>query len=473
MTGLDLIVRGGTVVTAGDTVRCDIGVKDGRVVVLGADLGAAARSIDATGRLVLPGGIDSHVHIDEYPFFGVSCADDFGSATTSAACGGTTTIIPFAEQVRGRSLRSTIEEYHGKAKGKAVIDYAFHAMITNPTEQTLGQELPALIEDGYTSFKIYMTYENMALDDRQILEVLAAARTHGAMVMVHAENDHCIRWLAERLAASGKTDLTQYPKMAPSPVEREATHRAISLGEVVDVPILIVHVSSNEAMDQIRWAQGKGLKVYGETCPQYLFLTAADIARPGWEGAKFLCAPPPRDAANQDHLWRGLANGTFQVFSSDHAPYRFGGTEGKRRHGPEPHFHHVAPGVPGIETRLALLFSEGVGKGRIDLETFVALTATNAAKIYGLYPRKGTIAVGADADLAIWDPEREVTIRHADLHDAMDYSPYEGRVVKGWPEVVVSRGEVVARDGKPSATPGRGRFLACERSAFARPQAMT
>ncbi|MGH6717965.1 MAG: dihydropyrimidinase [Alphaproteobacteria bacterium] len=468
MARLDLVVEGGTVVTAGDTVRCDVGVRDGRVAVLGHDLGPAERVLDATGRLVLPGGIDSHVHVDEYPFLGVSTADDFASATRAAACGGTTTIIPFAEQVRGRPLRATIDEYHRKAEGKAVIDYAFHLIVIDPTDQVLGQELPALIEAGYTSFKVYMTYEGMALDDRQILGVLATARDHGAMVMVHAENDHCIRWLAERLAASGTTDLTQYPKMAPPAVEREATHRAITLGEVVDVPILIVHVSAESAMEQIRWAQGQGLKVYGETCPQYLFLTADDIARPGWEGAKYLCAPAPRDPANQARLWRGLASGVFQVFSSDHAPYRFDAT-GKKKHGPEPHFRHIAPGVPGIETRLPLLFSEGVGKGRIGLETFVALTATNAAKIYGLYPRKGTIAVGADADLAIWDPEREVTIRHADLHDAMDYTPYEGRVVKGWPETVIARGEVVVERGRCTAAPGRGRFLPCERSPLARP----
>jgi dihydropyrimidinase len=463
MAELDLVVRGGTVATAGDTVACDIGVRGGRIVALGEDLGPADRTIDASGKLVLPGGIDSHVHIDEYPFLGARSADDFLSATRSAAFGGTTTVIPFAEQVRGRTLRSTIEEYHRKAEGKAVIDYAFHQILVDPDDRVLGQELPALVEDGYTSFKVYMTYDGMALDDRQVLATLAAAREHGAMVMVHAENDHCIRWLADRLMATGRTDLSQYPKMAPAPVEREATHRAITLGEVVDVPILIVHVSAAEAMEQIRWAQAKGLKVYGETCPQYLFLTADHIAQPGWEGAKYLCAPVPRDAANQELIWRGLATGVFQVLSSDHAPYRFEGAEGKKRHGPEPHFRHVSPGVPGIETRLPLLFSEGVGKRRIDLSTFVAVTATNAAKIYGLYPRKGTIAVGSDADLVVWDPEREVTIRHADLHDAMDYTPYEGMTVKGWPVTTISRGEIVVTNGRLTAEAGRGRFLRCDR----------
>jgi dihydropyrimidinase len=262
---------------------------------------------------------------------------------------------------------------------------------------------------------------------------------------------------------NGRTAPRYHCTSRPMAVEREATHRAITLGEVVDVPILIVHVSAAEAMEQIRWAQAKGLKVYGETCPQYLFLTADHIAQPGWEGAKYLCAPVPRDAANQELIWRGLATGVFQVLSSDHAPYRFEGAEGKKRHGPEPHFRHVSPGVPGIETRLPLLFSEGVGKKRIDLSTFVAVTATNAAKIYGLYPRKGTIAVGSDADLVVWDPEREVTIRHADLHDAMDYTPYEGMTVKGWPVTTISRGEVVVANGRLMAEAGRGRFLRCDR----------
>lgn len=466
MAKFDLIVRGGTVVTAGDTVACDIGVRGGRVAMLGHDLGAADRVVDATGRLVLPGGIDAHVHVDEPPFLGVLTADDFESATRSAAFGGTTTIMPFAQQEAGRPLRASIDAYHAKAAGKAIIDYAFHVILADPTDALLGQELPPLVEDGYTSYKVYMTYDGLAVNDRQILGVLSAARRNGAMVMVHAENDHCIRWLTDRIVASGVTDLTQYPKMAPGPVEREATHRAITLGEIVDVPLLIVHVSAREAMEQIRWARDKGLRVHGETCPQYLFLTADDIARPGWEGAKYLCAPPPRDAANQEHLWRALATGVFQVVSSDHAPYRF--DIGKKAHGPEPHFRHVTAGVPGIETRLPLMFSEGVGRGRITLEQFAALTATNAARIYGLYPRKGTIAIGSDADLAIWDPAREVTIRHADLHDAMDYTPYEGRTVTGWPTTVICRGEIVVEGGRLHAAPGRGAFLPCARPIPAR-----
>lgn len=469
MPGFDLVVRNGTVATAGDIVRCDIGVRDGRIVALADRLEDGSEVIDASGKLVLPGGIDAHCHIDEPPFYGVTNADDFESASVSAACGGTTTLIPFVQQEEGKTLRSSVQDYHRKAEGKAVIDYAFHMIVIDSNEQTIGQELPALIADGYTSIKVYMTYEGLVLNDAQILQVLDLARRTGAMVMIHAENDSCIHWLAKRLGATGDTSLAQFPKMAPMAVEREATHRAISLAEIVDVPILLVHVSAREALEQIKWARDRGLKVYGETCPQYLFLDRSLIEQPGWEGAKYLCAPPPRDKGNRDQLWQGIAAGHFQLVSSDHCSFLFEGAAGKRAHGAHPHFRKVAPGVPGLEARLPLLFSEGVGKGRIDLNTFVAVTATNAAKIYGLYPRKGTIAVGADADLAIWDPEREVTIRKSMLHDRMDFTPYEGFTVKGWPEITLSRGEAVWRDGKPAGKPGRGRFLACDRPEPAKP----
>ena len=469
MAQFDLVVRNGTVVTASDTIRCDIGVKEGRIAILGQGLNDAKEVVDAAGKYVLPGGIDAHVHIDEPPFYGVLNADDFESASISASCGGTTTLIPFVQQETGKTLRSSVQEYHKKAEGKAVIDYAFHLMVTDTSDQTIGQELPALVEDGYTSFKVYMTYEGMVLNDHQILQVLDVARRTGAMVMVHAENDHCIHWLTQKLSEQGDTSIAQFPKMSPMAVEREATHRAISLGEMIDVPVLLVHVSAREAMDQIKWARDRGLKVYGETCPQYLFLSESLIAQPGWEGAKYLCSPPPRENSNQDFLWQGIAGGTFQIVSSDHCSFLFEGSSGKRAHGAHPHFRHVAPGVPGIETRLPLLFSEGVGKGRIDLNTFVAVTATNAAKIYGLYPRKGTIAVGSDADITIWDPEREMTITKSMLHDRMDYTPYEGFKVKGWPVMTISRGEAVCRDGKPAGKAGRGHFLPCERPEPAKP----
>ena len=473
MAEFDLVVRGGTVATAADTVRADLGVKDGRVAALGAALGAGKRELDARGKLVLPGGIDSHVHIEQKSSLGVMTADDFFTGTRSAACGGTTTIIPFAAQHRGMSIRQVVKDYHAAAGPKAAVDYAFHLIVSDPTEQVLGQELPALIRDGYTSFKIYLTYDALKLDDRQTLEVLALARREGALVMVHAENHDIIAWLGERLLEAGRTAPKYHAVAHAKTAEREATHRAISLAEIVDVPILIVHVSSAEAIEQIRWAQGRGLKVYGETCPQYLFLSDGDLDRPGFEGAKFMCSPPPRDAANQEAVWRGLQAGAFQVFSSDHAPYRYDDPAGKMKFGRNAPFKAVANGVPGIELRLPLLFSEGVGKGRLTLNEFVALTATNAAKLYGLYPQKGTLAVGSDADFAIWDPDKEVVVSQALLHDAMDYTPYEGRCLTGWPIATYLRGQAVAEAGEFVGARGQGRFLKCELSPAARPLGTT
>ena len=469
MADYDLVVRNGTVATAADVFRADIGIADGRIATIGARLAQGRREIDAEGRIVTPGGVDSHCHIEQRSSTGIMTADDFFTATRSAACGGTTTVIPFAAQHRGMSLRQVVKDYHACAEHKAAVDYAFHLIISDPTEQVTGQELPALIKDGYTSFKIYMTYDLLKLDDRQILEVLTVARRERALVMVHAENHDVISWLSEKLLTAGHS-APRFHAVAHAPIaEREATSRAISLAELMDVPILIVHVSAREAMEQIRLAQDRGLKVYGETCPQYLFLTADDLDRPGFEGAKYMCSPPPRDKANQEVIWRGIETGVFEVFSSDHAPYRYDDSEGKMKHGHNAPFKKVANGVPGLEVRTPLLFSEGVGKGRIDLPKFVAVTATNAAKLYGLYPRKGTIAVGADADLAIWDPDKRVTITQSMLHDAMDYTPYEGKQIKGWPVITLSRGEPVAEGGEFVAKAGRGQFLKCDISPASKP----
>ena len=468
MNEYDLVIRGGTVATAADTTLCDVGIKDGAVAALGKNLGSAIREIDASGRFVLPGGIDSHCHIEQRSSAGVVCADDFYSATVAAAFGGTTTVIPFAAQHRGQSLRRVVEEYHEAAGAKAVIDYAFHLIISDPSEQVLGQELPALIRDGYTSFKVYMTYDLLQLDDGQMLDILAVARREGALVMVHAENHDMIKWLTARLLDRGLGAPRYHAVSHARLAEGEATNRAVSLSQLLDVPILLVHVSAAEAIEVIRNAQTKGLKIYGETCPQYLFLTADDIAKPGMEGAKFCCSPPPRDHAAQQAVWTGLRNGTFQVFSSDHAPYRFDAS-GKLPKGDKTTFKEIANGVPGIELRLPLLFSEGVGKGRLDLNAFVALTATNHAKLYGLYPKKGTIAVGSDADIAIWDPRRETTITAGMLHDNVGYTPYEGRRLGGWPVTVLSRGRIVVEDGKLTAERGSGTFLPCALSEAAKP----
>jgi len=468
MSDFDLVIRNGTVATAADTTDCDIGIKDGVVAILGKNIGPGAQEIDASGRLVLPGGIDSHCHIEQRSSAGIVCADDFYSATVSAAFGGTTTVIPFAAQHRGQSLRQVVAEYHEAALPKAVVDYAFHLIISDPSEQVMGQELPALIRDGYTSFKVYMTYDLLALDDRQMLDVLAVARREGALVMVHAENHEMIKWLTGRLLDRGLGAPRYHAVSHVRLAEGEATNRAVALSQLLDVPILLVHVSAAEAIEVIRNAQTKGLKIYGETCPQYLFLTAGDLAKPGVEGAKFCCSPPPRDHAAQEAVWTGLRNGTFQVFSSDHAPYRFDAS-GKLPHGDRTTFKEIANGVPGIELRLPLLFSEGVGQGRLDLNAFVALTATNHAKVYGLYPKKGTIAVGSDADIAVWDPERETEITAGMLHDNVAYTPYEGRRLRGWPTTVLSRGRFVVKDGKLLVRRGSGQFLPCGLSEAAKP----
>ena len=457
----DLIIRNGTVVTASDRMRCDVGIRAGQIVALEGSLqGPAQEIMDATGKLVLPGGIDSHCHIDQKSSTGLITADDFHSGGVSAACGGTTTIIPFAAQHRGQSLRDVVRDYHERAQGRAFVDYGFHLIVSDPTREVLEQELPELIGQGYASLKVYTTYDSLKLTDRQILDVLAVARREGAMVMVHAENSDSIAWTTERLLRAGQTAPRFHPVSRPQIAEREATHRVIALAELVGVPILIVHVSGMEALEQIAWARRRGLKIYAETCPQYLLLTAADLDKPGFEGAKLICSPPPREKDDQEAVWQGLASGLIQVFSSDHAPYRYNDPQGKQAFGPNAPFTKVPNGLPGLETRLPLLFSEGVGKGRMDINTFVALAATNAAKIYGLYPKKGTIAVGSDADLAVWDPDVEVTISKELLHDRMDYTAFEGMKVKGWPVATISRGEIIWSEGKVKGTPGRGRFLA-------------
>ncbi len=458
MSGYDLIIKGGTVATASDTFRADIAVKDGKIAALGIDLGSATREIIADDMLVLPGGIDAHCHIEQESSTKLMTADDFYSGSVSAAFGGNTTFIPFAAQHRGQHLRDVVKIAHERAGPKSVIDYAFHLIISDPTENVLGQELPALIKDGYCSFKVYMTYEMLKIDDRQMLDVLSLAREHGAMTMVHAENNDVINWLSERLLTRGHVEPKYHAVSHNHIAESEASRRAIDLARLADAKLLIVHVSAPEAADAILKARNKGLPIYGETCPQYLFLTADDLDRDGMEGAKFCCSPPPRDKAGQEAIWLGLTNGTFQVFSSDHAPYRYD-ESGKFSAGPTPTFKKIANGVPGIETRMPLLFSEGVGKGRLSLNEFVALTSTNAAKIYGLHPRKGTIAVGSDADLAIWDPAWKRTISQSMLHDNMDYTPYEGMEVTGWPRLVISQGRVVIKDEELLARRGSGSFL--------------
>jgi dihydropyrimidinase len=466
----DTIIGGGTVATAADTFQCDVGIRGGRIAALGENLGDANEIVDASGKLVLPGGIDSHVHIAQPSGPGIVMADDFASGTRAAAFGGNTMVLPFAMQQKGESLREVVKQYHALADGRCYVDVSFHLIIADATERVLGQELPALVNDGYTSFKVFMTYEGLALSDLELLNVMSVARETGALVMVHAENYDAIRFLTARLERAGLTAPQYHAASRPIPVEREATHRAISLSEIVDVPIVIVHVSNREAMEEIRRAQQRGLKIYGETCPQYLLLTAKDLEGLNMAGAKYVCSPPPRDAASQAACWEGLRQGVFSLFSSDHCPFRYDDPQGKLHPKGRTSFRWVPNGIPGVETRLPILFSEGVGKGRISLNEFVALIATNHARTYGLYPRKGTIAVGSDADIAIWDPAREVTIAQALMHGGTDYTPYEGIKVTGWPVSTLVRGQFVVRDGSLVGRAGAGVYVAREKSPLAVPR---
>jgi dihydropyrimidinase len=470
LSDYDLVIRGGTVVTAADTMRADIGVRGGVIAAVADRIEAGTKTIDASGLLVLPGGIDSHVHLAQ-PSGQSIMADGFESGTRSAIAGGNTTVIPFALQPRGHNLRAVVEDYHRKAEAQAYCDYGFHLIITDPTPTLLGQELPALVHDGYTSFKVFMTYDDMVLDDRQLLDVFDCARGCGALVMVHCEGYDAIKFMTERLERAGKAAPYYHAASRPEVVEREAAHRAISHAELLDVPLMIVHVSGRQAMEQIRWAQQRGLKVYAETCPQYVALTADDLKGLNMDetGGKYVCSPPPRDRASWDAIWEGLRGGVFQTFSSDHCPFRYDDPQGKLSPKGRTSFRWVPNGIPGVETRMPILFSKGVVEGRISLNEFVALTSTNHAKMYGLYPRKGSIAPGFDADLVLWDPARKETIRQEILHHGADYTPYEGLAVTGWPIMTILRGSVAMEEGRIRAAPTDGRFLRRALSPYAAP----
>ena len=459
----DLVVRNGLVVTPSSNATADIGVIGGRIAAVGQRLGRGAEEIDATGRVVLPGGIDSHCHVEQESSTGLMTADDFQSATAAAACGGVTTIIPFAAQHRGQDLREVAARYRARARDKAVVDYSLHLIVSDPTPAALDDHLPGLIAQGYPSFKVYTTYDALKLNDRQLMDVMALARRERAVVMVHAENSDAIAWSAERLVAAGRTAPKYHAEARPVAVEREAVHRVATLAELTGATVLIVHVSSGQALDEVRAARRRGVAILAETCPQYLVLTVEELDRPGFEAAKFLCSPPLREREDLAALWHGLADGSLDVLSSDHAPYRLDDPRGKAVNGKDAPFTKIPNGVPGLETCLPVVFSEGVGRGRLTLEQFAAVSATNAARIYGLFPRKGVIQVGADADLAIWDPAAEVTITNSRLHHQMDYTAFEGMRVRGWPVATIARGEVVSRDGVLNGRPGRGQFIARSR----------
>lgn len=454
----DLTIRHGRISTSTATFFADIGITNGRIAAIAPQLPPGEQDIDATGRWVLPGGIDSHVHLEELSGMGLMGADDFYSGTVSAAFGGTTTVIPFAAQHKGQQVAQVLADYMERARSKAVIDYGFHLILSEATPHILQHELPQAIADGITSVKVYMTYEAQKLDDHQLLDVLEATGREGALLMVHAENHDMIRWLTRRLLERGHS-APRFHSTAHDPLaEGEASHRAIALARLLDLPILLVHVAAAEAIDVIRSAQQLGSKVHAESCPQYLFLTAYDVEQDGLQAAQYCCSPPPRDARAQAAVWQGLIDGTLALYSSDHAPYKFDAS-GKLPNGDATTFAEMANGVPGIELRLPLLFSEGLLTGRIRPEQFVQLTATNHARMYGLAHCKGDIAVGLDADIALWDPTVQRTITWADLHDQVGYTPYEGKAITGWPTTVISRGRVAVDNGALHAAPGQGQFI--------------
>jgi dihydropyrimidinase len=458
----DLIIRNGTVATAADVFKADVAVRAGRIAAIGADLGPARREFDARGKLVLPGGVDTHAHIEQLSAGGLMNADTFESATRSAAFGGTTSVISFAAQHKGMSLRKVVDDYARLAARGAMIDYSFHMIVSDPTEATLTRDLPALIAEGHSSIKLFMTYDKLKVDDDTLLDVLTVARENRALVCVHAENHGMIAWMSKKLLAAGKTAPRYHADSHPRLSETEAFTRLIAAAELVDQPIMIFHVSTAEGAGIIAQARRRGVKVFAETCPQYLFLTAADLDKPGLEGAKWMCSPPPRLKSDQAALWRALALNDLQTISSDHAPYRYD-AGGKLSGGPQSTFKQIANGLPGLETRLPLLFDAMVSKARPEfagggLQAFVNLTATQPARIYNL-AGKGSIAVGLDADIAIWNPRRKVTLSDALMHCQTGYTPFAGRSVTGWPETVLVRGAPVIEDGELVGRAGSGRHL--------------
>lgn len=457
MSDFDLVVRGGTVVTGTDTVRADVGIRDGRIAALADSLTGAA-TLDAGGLLVLPGGVDTHCHIEQLRHDGTADEETWETGSVSCLAGGTTSVVAFSAQFKGGDILAPLAEYRRRA-ARAMVDYSFHQIITDASDTVIHEQIPRVVQEGIRSLKVFLTYDPLHLDDRAFLRVLAAARRAGALVTVHCENYEAIGWRTEALLAAGMTAPKFHSWSRPSVIEREATHRAIALAELVDQPIQIFHVSCEEVAEEVARAQARGLKVWAETCAQYFVLTAQDQDRPGFEGAKFMCSPSPRTAAEHARMWDVVRRGVIDVVSSDHSGWCFEGNRGKRLNGADASFRDIPNGVPGLCARLPLMFSEGVAKGRIDLNHFVRLTATNPAKLFGL-AGKGSIAIGYDADLALWDPHKRTTMTNAVMQQAIDYTPYEGMEVTGWPVATLLRGRVVMRDGTVQAEPGSGRFLA-------------
>ena len=449
------LIRHGTVVTPEGALPRDVLVDGERIARVGERIEADADcTVDATGKYVLPGGIDVHTHLD-MPYGDTVTSDDFATGTAAAACGGTTCIVDFAVQTAGRPLREALDQWHRKAEEKAAVDYGFHVIVCD-AGPTLEAEMDALVAAGVPSFKLFTAYPGrLMVDDAAIFRALRRSAANGGTVMIHAENGGVIEVLAREALAAGRTAPREHARTRPALAEAEATHRVIALAEMAGAPVYVVHVSTAEAAEEIAAARARGVRAFGETCPQYLLLADDLYDGPGFEGAKYVMSPPLRDRHAQERLWRALATGELQTVATDHCPFRMSDQKSLGRDD----FTKIPGGAPGIETRMSLLFDAGVRGGRFGIERFVEITAAEPARLFGLWPRKGGITPGADADLLVWDPEREITLSAATLHMRVDYSPFEGRVVTGAPDLVLSRGQVVAEGGRFVGHPGAGAFV--------------
>ncbi len=462
--GFDTIITNGRVVTATDTFVSDVAINRGKIAAIGDNLPRenAAQVIDAAGKYVLPGGIDVHTHLD-MPFGGTTSSDDFETGTRAAAFGGTTTLIDFAIQYKGQTLRTAFDAWMEKASGKAVCDYAFHCIITELADAQL-EEMNALVREGVTSFKLFMAYPGVfMLDDGSIFKALRRTANNGGLVCMHAENGNAIDVIVQQALAEGKKAPKYHALTRPTTAEAEATARAIALAEMAGAPVYIVHLSCNDALEKVREARDRGLPVYAETCPQYLYLSIDNFDVPGFEGAKYVFTPPLREKWHQEKLWNGLKRDHLQVVSTDHCPFCFKEQKELGRGD----FTKIPNGGPGVEHRMSLIYSGGVAAGRFSVNRFVELVSTTPAKLFGLYPRKGTIAVGSDADLVIFDPNRKHTISAKTHHMRVDYSMFEGIQVSGMPSTVLSRGRVVVDEDKFLGRAGAGEFV--KRSTYSQP----
>ena len=451
-----LLFAGGTVVTAEGSYGADVLVEDEKVAAVGTNLDAnGAEIVDASGRLVMPGFIDAHTHMD-MPFGGTVTADDWATGTEAAAAGGTTMLVDFALQEEGGTLAGAFETWSKKARGKAVVDYGFHVAITDLRDD-IKAELPSLAARGVASVKIFMAYKGTPLytEDDDLFETLQLSREAGVLVLVHAENGDAISKLQEQALARGETAPRFHALTRPEAVEAEATNRAIRLAEVAGAPILVVHVSCAPALEAIHLAHERGQTVFAETCPQYFAFSYDDLAREGFEGAKYVCSPPLRDPSNRPALWNGLKTGDLQIFGSDHCSFNY---EGQKELGRDD-FTLIPNGLPGVEERAMTLWTLGVREGKLSENQFVAVLSTNQARIYGAYPRKGTLSPGADADIVLWDSELRTTATAANRHGNVDYTPYEGMEFIGGPASVYVRGGLVYKDGEIVGERGSGRFV--------------